>query len=74
MDFEAEIKRILNQKGLEEIRRHASVSIRNRCWCNSCFCCACAEFMSRNTDGFALLQDRSGGESKEEDHPETEGK
>lgn len=33
---------------LEDLARHARVSIRNRCECGQCFCCACKVVMMNN--------------------------
>ena len=40
-----EIEKILEEKGKSEIERHAMVSIRNRHYCRSCFCCACLDYL-----------------------------
>ena len=33
-------RKLLEEKGREELRRHAEVSIRHHCRCGQCFCCA----------------------------------
>ena len=37
----------LAEKGIEEVKRHASVSTENRHYCHECFCCACSDLLGR---------------------------
>ena len=52
MDFKKDVERIIEHEGIEGIKRHASVSIRNKCNCNQCFCCYCMNYL-KNTDKIA---------------------
>jgi len=49
MNFKKDIERILKEhgkkKGINELKRHALVSTRNNHYCNSCFCCACVDYL-----------------------------
>jgi len=38
-------RQLLQEKGWQEVRRHANVSRDNRHRCRECFCCACAEVL-----------------------------
>jgi len=43
---------LLKGYGLKEIKRHARVSLVNKCHCNDCFCCACLAWMKENHVSF----------------------
>lgn len=36
----------------EDLKRHASVSIRNHCGCGQCFCCACKQVLKAKYSQF----------------------
>jgi hypothetical protein len=36
----AHARQLLADKGVNELQRHAMVSLHNRCFCKQCFCCA----------------------------------
>jgi hypothetical protein len=37
----------------DELRNHAEVSIRHRCYCLECFCCAAAEVLAGREQAYA---------------------
>jgi hypothetical protein len=41
----AAARRLLSEKGYDEVRSHARVATHNGCRCRSCFCCACVEVL-----------------------------
>jgi hypothetical protein len=41
-----EWKNQANAIGVDEAKRHASVSTSNRHHCHDCFCCACVEYVA----------------------------
>jgi hypothetical protein len=47
-----QMKKRARQLSPAELRRHASVSIKNRDHCRQCFCCACVDVLRENTSPY----------------------
>lgn len=66
--FERSLAQLLERHGVQEIRRHAQVSINTSCRCNRCFTCFCLEWIQDFDKKAAKLQDEILAEIEEEEN------